>query len=152
VSPAAHFYGRIINLSSMGGEFTFPLAGAYHATKYAVESINEAMRFELRPFGIAVITIQPAPVLTPLAAHAVDTLVSDPDGPYRESIAALHRIANSTLGYITPKRVANAILHAAHSRAPRTRYKIGAMAHMMPFTRHLLSDRLWDSLLALLYR
>ncbi len=46
--------GRILNISSMGGEFTFPLAGAYHSTKYAVESINDAMRFELKAFGIQV--------------------------------------------------------------------------------------------------
>ncbi|MBC8100517.1 MAG: SDR family NAD(P)-dependent oxidoreductase, partial [Armatimonadetes bacterium] len=62
--------GRIINISSAGGEFTFPLAGAYHSTKYAVESINAALRLELKPFGIQVVTIQPGPVATPLAQSA----------------------------------------------------------------------------------
>jgi len=44
--------GRIINISSMGGEFTTPLVGIYHASKYAVESISDALRFEVQPFGV----------------------------------------------------------------------------------------------------
>src|SRR5438270_5876528 len=52
-------FGRIINLSSMGGKMTFPGMGFYHGTKYAVEAISDAMRFETRPFGVKVVLVEP---------------------------------------------------------------------------------------------
>ncbi len=51
--------GRIVNLSSMGGRMTFPLGGYYHATKYAVEALSDALRVEVRPFGIQVVVVEP---------------------------------------------------------------------------------------------
>jgi NAD(P)-dependent dehydrogenase (short-subunit alcohol dehydrogenase family) len=143
--------GRIINISSMGGEFTFPLAGAYHSTKYAVESINEALRFELRPFGIEVITIQPGPVSTPLAATAVDTLPTLPDSPYVEISGALRRMSQRNMGYISPEQAARVIVNAAQAQRPRPRYKIGMMAQALPMLHTLLSDRMWDRLMSRFY-
>lgn len=143
--------GRIINISSMGGQFTFPLAGAYHSTKYAVESINEAMRFELKPFGIDVITIQPGPVATPLAEIAVSTLHTPPDSPYADMMAAMRRISESSMGYITPERVAKVIVNAAAARRPQPRYKVGTMARVLPALHTLLSDRMWDRVIARFY-
>src|SRR5207302_8923943 len=55
-------WGRIINVSSMGGRLTFPGGGYYHATKHAVEAISDALRFEVRPFGIDVVVIEPGPI------------------------------------------------------------------------------------------
>src|SRR3712207_6252484 len=55
----AQGWGRIVNISSMGGNFTFPGGGAYHATKYAVEAISDALRFEVAGFGVGVTVIQP---------------------------------------------------------------------------------------------
>ena len=143
--------GRILNISSAGGEFTFPLAGAYHSTKYAVESINEAMRYELKPFGIHVITIQPGPVSTPLAHSAANSLHAEPDSPYWGMVQAFQRTAQNTMGYLTPERVADAILCAMTSRNPRPRYKIGMMANTMPLIRSFLPDRLWDRFVGLFY-
>src|SRR2546429_507841 len=57
-------WGRIINVSSMGGRLTFPGGGYYHATKHAVEAISDALRFEVRPFGIDVVVIEPGPIKT----------------------------------------------------------------------------------------
>ena len=54
-------WGRVVNLSSMAGEFTFPGGGFYHATKHAVEALSDALRFEVRGFGIETIVIQPGP-------------------------------------------------------------------------------------------
>ncbi|NJL73100.1 MAG: SDR family NAD(P)-dependent oxidoreductase, partial [Candidatus Competibacteraceae bacterium] len=64
-----------------GGQFTFPLAGAYHSTKYALESINEALRFEVKPFGIDVIVVQPAAVETPLAQRTMESIKLNPRFP-----------------------------------------------------------------------
>src|SRR5450756_99005 len=54
--------GRIVNIGSMGGRMTFPIGGYYHATKYAVEAISDALRVEVKPFGIDVILVEPGPV------------------------------------------------------------------------------------------
>ena len=73
--------GRIVNVSSMGGNFTFPGGGAYHASKYAVEAISDALRFEVKGFGVGVSVIQPGAIRTEFAATAVAEIAGD-DGPY----------------------------------------------------------------------
>ena len=57
-------WGKIVNLSSMGGRLVFPGGGFYHATKYAVEAISDALRFEVKGFGIDVILIEPGLIRT----------------------------------------------------------------------------------------
>ena len=59
--------GRIVNLSSMGGKLTFPGGGAYHATKHAVEAISDALRFEVKGFGVDVVVIEPGLIKTQFA-------------------------------------------------------------------------------------
>src|SRR5688572_11505531 len=66
--------GRIIHVGSMGGKITFPFMGAYNATKYALESISDAMRLELRPFGISVSLIEPGAINTEFNGVAVGTM------------------------------------------------------------------------------
>src|SRR5919201_6532296 len=63
-------WGRIVNLSSMGGRFTFPGGGAYHATKHAVEAISDALRFEVKGFGIDVILVEPGLIRTEFGTTA----------------------------------------------------------------------------------
>jgi NAD(P)-dependent dehydrogenase (short-subunit alcohol dehydrogenase family) len=60
----AQRWGRIVNIGSMGGRLTFPGSGFYHATKYALEAISDALRFELRGFGIDVILLEPGLITT----------------------------------------------------------------------------------------
>src|SRR5215210_2644481 len=76
--------GRIVNMSSMGGNFTFPGGGAYHATKYAVEAISDALRFEVRNFGIQVAVIEPGLIKTNFAETAVGSMgpTASEEGPY----------------------------------------------------------------------
>src|SRR5579884_4210038 len=57
-------WGKIVNISSMGGRLTFPGGGLYHATKYAVEALSDALRFEVRGFGVDVIVIEPGLIVT----------------------------------------------------------------------------------------
>jgi NAD(P)-dependent dehydrogenase (short-subunit alcohol dehydrogenase family) len=142
--------GRIINVSSMGGEFTTPLGGAYHATKYAVESLSDALRFEVKSFGIEVVVIQPGPIRTRLGEDTMDQLRSDPGSPYAAMVKGLGEMSRKSFatgqGMGTPEQVARVILSAAQAKRPRTRYKITAMAHVMPLLRHLLPDRTWDAM------
>src|SRR3954465_2922839 len=73
--------GRIVNMSSMGGTFTFPGAGAYHASKYAVEALSDALRFEVKGFGVGVTVIQPGALRAEFAATVGKEIPAEP-GPY----------------------------------------------------------------------
>jgi NAD(P)-dependent dehydrogenase (short-subunit alcohol dehydrogenase family) len=143
--------GRIINISSMGGEFTTPLGGAYHASKYAVESLSDALRFEVAPFGIEVVVVQPAAVKTPFADGAAAQLQADPGSPYAAMLDSLGKrsreIYEQGRGVLTPEQVAAVIVRAAQAQRPKTRYKVGATAAVMPLLRRALPDRAWDALL-----
>src|SRR6185436_20497331 len=72
--------GRLVNVSSMGGRMTLPGGGVYHASKYAVEALSDALRFETRGFGIGVSVVAPGPVHTGFAEEA--TAVPEGAGPY----------------------------------------------------------------------
>ncbi len=86
-------FGRIVNLSSMGGKLTFPGGGFYHASKYAVESVSDALRFEVRGFGVEVVVVEPGLIRTGFAAAAAGSLESGGDGPYADFEA---RVARAT--------------------------------------------------------
>src|SRR5918911_1303662 len=96
-SMRARGWGRIVNMSSMGGNFTFPGGGIYHATKYAVEAISDALRFEVKGFGVDVALIEPGLIKTEFAAAAVRAMDSGTveEGPYAEFNRA---VAASTVG------------------------------------------------------
>ncbi|MEP7368533.1 MAG: SDR family NAD(P)-dependent oxidoreductase, partial [Dermatophilaceae bacterium] len=66
--------GRIVNIGSMGGRITFPVGGFYHATKYAVEAISDALRVEVKPFGIDVVLVEPGLVRTNFESRVSESL------------------------------------------------------------------------------
>src|SRR3954463_2810528 len=76
-------WGRIVNVSSMGANFTFPGGGFYHATKTAVNAISDALRFEVQGFGIDVVIVQPVIIRTGFADAATGAIAAAtaPDGP-----------------------------------------------------------------------
>jgi NADP-dependent 3-hydroxy acid dehydrogenase YdfG len=76
----AQRWGKIVNLGSMGGRLTFPGGGCYHATKYALEAISDALRFELRGFGIDVVLLEPGLITTEFG-HAATASMADVTGP-----------------------------------------------------------------------
>jgi NADP-dependent 3-hydroxy acid dehydrogenase YdfG len=144
-----HGWGRIVNLSSMGGRLTFPGGGIYHATKYAVEAISDAMRFEVRGFGVEVIVIEPGLIVTNFGETAAGSVGAD-DGPYGEfnravarKTEAAYRGPMAKLG-AGPEAVADAIAGALRADRPRTRYAVTPSAHVMINQRRLMPDRLWD--------
>jgi NAD(P)-dependent dehydrogenase (short-subunit alcohol dehydrogenase family) len=142
--------GRIVNVSSMGGKLTFPGGGIYHATKHAVEAISDAMRFEVKGFGVDVVVIEPGLIKTNFAETAVGS-VSQEDGPY----AAFNTAVSATtagayegpLGKLGagPEAVAKAIEKALSARRPRTRYPVTPSARVLLAQRALLPDRAWDA-------
>ena len=80
-SMRAAGFGRIVNISSMGANFTFPGGGIYHSTKYAVEAISDAMRFEVKGFGVDVVIIQPGLIRTEFAETAASRRPSSTSRP-----------------------------------------------------------------------
>jgi NAD(P)-dependent dehydrogenase (short-subunit alcohol dehydrogenase family) len=144
--------GRIINVSSMGGKLTFPGGGAYHATKHAVEAISDALRFEVKGFGVDVVVIEPGLIKTHFAQTAKATMEAGDDGsPYakfNEAIAAAtvdaYQGPLSRLGG-GPETVARTIEKAATAKRPRTRYPVTASAWLFMGQRAVLPDRMWDA-------
>ena len=143
--------GRIVNLSSMGGKLTFPGGGIYHATKHAVEALSDALRFEVRGFGIDVAIIEPGLIVTDFgetAAASVDEV--EEHGPYATFNAAVAKLTaeayNGPMARLGagPEAVAEKISKALSANRPNTRYKVTASARMMMGTRRLVSDRMWD--------
>jgi NAD(P)-dependent dehydrogenase (short-subunit alcohol dehydrogenase family) len=150
-------FGRIVNLSSMGGRLTFPGGGFYHASKYAVEAISDALRFEVRGFGVEVVVIEPGLIRTGFAQTAVDSMGED-GGPYAGFAAGVARATrdNYERGPLArlgggPEAVAGTIERAISSSRPRTRYTVTPSAKLLISARWLLPDRVWDGLLRLVY-
>ena len=151
-------YGRIVNLSSMGGKLTFPGAGFYHASKYAIEAISDALRYEVEGFGIEVSIIEPGLIRTGFADAAVGSMDSQDDGPYAGFDEAVARATteNYEQGPISrlagePEAVARAIGQAISARSPRSRYAVTPSAHLLIGLRRLLPDGAWDAALRTTY-
>jgi NAD(P)-dependent dehydrogenase (short-subunit alcohol dehydrogenase family) len=149
--------GRIVNVSSMGANFTFPGGGFYHATKYAVEAISDALRFEVRGFGVHVVIVQPGIIRTGFA-EAATTAMDDAspagEGPYADFEAA---VAKSTRDVYEkgpaarlgggPEAVAKVIEKALTTDKPKTRYRVTPSAHVLVTQRRLMPDVVWDRFL-----
>jgi NAD(P)-dependent dehydrogenase (short-subunit alcohol dehydrogenase family) len=150
-------YGKIINLSSMGGRLTFPGGGFYHASKYAVEAISDALRFEVKGFGVDVVLIEPGLIRTRFARTAVGSMGED-NGPYAGFEAAVARATrqNYERGPLArlgggPEAVAEVIEKAISAERPRARYPVTPSATLLMGVRRLLSDRAWDAVLRSTY-
>ena len=147
----ARRWGKIVNLSSMGGRLTFPGGGLYHATKYAVEALSDALRFEARGFGVDVIVIEPGLIVTKFGEVAAGSVgATEADGPYAEfnrRVAALTEGAyNGPMAKLGagPEAVAKTIARAISASRPKARYPVTASARLLIGQRRLAPDRLWD--------
>src|SRR5437588_298487 len=89
-------WGKVVNIGSMGGRLTFPGGGIYHATKYAVEALSDALRFEVRGFGVDVILVEPGLIVTNFGEVASASVeAAGEDGPYTDFN---HKVAKITEG------------------------------------------------------
>lgn len=156
-------WGKVVNLGSMGGRLVFPGGGWYHATKYALEAVSDALRFEVRGFGIDVILLEPGLITTEFA-HAATASMADvgaggPDGG--GDAADPYAAFNATVGSATqdaytgplrlfgagPDHVAKVIERSIRKRRAPTRVTITPSAKLTIPTRRLLPDRAWDALM-----
>ena len=143
--------GTIINISSIGGRLTTPLGGWYHATKYAVEALSDALRMELRPFGIDVVVVEPGGIRTAWWAIAADHLEATAEGSAYatqvKAVAGSVRSESYQRRYSPPEVIARAIGKIVTARRPRTRYAVGFMAKPLIAARRILPDRAFDRLI-----
>jgi short-subunit dehydrogenase len=157
-------FGKIVNISSMGANFTFPGGGLYHSSKYAIEAISDALRFEVRGFGVDVIVVQPGLIHTRFgeaASSSMDALAARSDSapggedPYAEFNATVAKATrevyeNPLMARFggPPLAVAKKIERAITARRPKTRYRVTASAALLITQRKLLSDHMWDRVMA----
>jgi len=150
--------GRIVNVGSMGGRLVFPVGGYYHASKYAVEALTDALRFEVAPFGIRVSLIEPGLIRTAFGAAVASTLARSaaPSGPYAGlNTAADKQMAasyGSALLTASPEEVARVIEKAVLSARPRSRYLITPAAKFLVHARQLLGAKVFDAYLRMQFR
>jgi NAD(P)-dependent dehydrogenase (short-subunit alcohol dehydrogenase family) len=153
----AQGWGRIINVSSMGGRLTFPGGGWYHASKHAVEALSDALRFEVSGFGIDVVVIEPGLIRTRFAETAVGSIPIgvEPYGRFNAAVGATtagayeSRLARWLGG--DADDVAATIDRAFSAKRPRTRYRVTPSARLFITLRRLLPDRGWDALVGRTY-
>jgi NAD(P)-dependent dehydrogenase (short-subunit alcohol dehydrogenase family) len=153
----AQRWGKIVNISSMGANFTFPGGGFYHATKHAVDALTDALRFEVKGFGIDAVIIQPGLIKTNFGERAVGEMegaTGGGNGPYAEFNS---RLAAATKGVYEegpaaklgggPETVAKVIEKAITARRPKARYLVTPSAHLLVNQKRLMPDRVWDRFL-----
>lgn len=149
--------GRIVNISSVFGLITSPLVGSYCASKYALESLSDALRIELRSSGIAVSLVEPGPIITRFrqnaAAVAEETL--DPSASrfgnyYAHQIERRKksRKKKPDLFHKPPEAVAEKVHHALESSRPRRRYLVTIPAYLGAWMSRFVPSALLDSLMA----
>src|SRR3954467_4763540 len=148
-------FGRIVNMSSMGANFTFPGGGAYHATKFAVDALSDALRFEVAGFGVGVTIVQPGLIRTEFGETGAAAVGDgEGDGPYASFNASVaestkqvyERGALARLG-AGPEAVAKAIGKAINAGKAPIRVRVTPSAHLLVTQRRLMTAGMWDAML-----
>jgi NAD(P)-dependent dehydrogenase (short-subunit alcohol dehydrogenase family) len=146
--------GRIVNIGSIAGRCALPFTGPYSASKYALEAITDALRMELREWGMSVSIIEPGAVRTPIwdkSLKRADDMLGEisPEGLdlYRYMLGKMRKAAEHQAHAGCPvEDVVKAVDHAMTSPKPKTRYVIGREAHMRVLLTHV-PDRRRDKII-----
>ena len=147
-------FGKIINISSVAGKACMYFGGWYNVSKYAVEAFSDALRIEVKPFGVDVVLIEPGGIRTDWGIIAARHLEESSKGTAYEN-DALRQAHTMQKGYSStllapPEAVTRAIVRAVQARRPRTRYRPGSGAKAIVLLHTLLPARGWDALARLL--
>lgn len=142
--------GRIVNVSSIAGKYAFPLFGPYSASKFALEAMSDALRMEVRPFGIEVVLIEPGFIPTgfqatahELASEYVKNVERSPYAQLYRNYGRSYRKSTATAKH-TPDDCARVILRAVRAERPRARYTVTRRAGALSFAKRLLPDAFLD--------
>ncbi len=145
--------GRILMMSSVSGFVTPPTQGAYSASKHAIEALSNALRYELYPFGIHTILIQPGYIVTNIQNTAMEVAQTHQEkfktGPYAKIYASYlgSAAATRTQSKTTPEDCARIMLKAIESPHPKARYGVTSLATFAKCAKWLLTDNAADRLI-----
>lgn len=134
--------GTIVNITSVGGRLSLPVLSAYHSTKFALEGLSESISYELEPFGIRVIIIEPGVIKTNIMNSSIFAKkAQDPTSPY---FSLIQKVENNFKLMMennsSPPEVAKVILKALMSENPELRYTVGNDAATLIQARINMSD------------
>ncbi len=152
--------GRIVNMGSIGGRMATPFVGAYAASKFALEALTDALRVEVRPWGIHVSIIEPGAIATPIwqksareGSRLQGALPPEATRLYGKALEALRQgAARAERDAIAPDAVVAAVVHALTAPRPRTRYIVGRRAKLQAVIARWVPDRARDRLLTRVLR
>lgn len=148
--------GRVVFMSSVSGLITTPGTGAYSASKYALESLADALRMELRPWQIRVSLIEPGPIRTDMWAEALnehDRMVGALDDRHRALYASHLNGTRTLMGRMQklaadPKKVVKAVEHALTSKRPKRRYLLDNLSRAQKALVAVAPTSITDAILA----
>ncbi|GAA1696744.1 SDR family NAD(P)-dependent oxidoreductase [Fodinicola feengrottensis] len=141
--------GTIVNIGSAAGLMGVPATGTYAMSKWSVEALSDALRYEVRDFGVRVVVLEPGGVITTGFAATEHETWPAGSGPY-EKFRQNHRARmagwtnDNARGMSTPDQVARVVVRAATATRPRARYKVGVAPRLMPVMYRLLPTSMWD--------
>lgn len=143
--------GRIINTSSIAGKMVFYMGGWYNITKYSVEAFSDALRMEMRPYGIDVVMIEPGAIKTDWGIIAARHLKESSEGTAYEA-SGNQWAHNMDWFYKTnllssPSVITKAIVRAVNSRHPKARYCRGRFSIIGRIAHAIMPARWWDALM-----
>jgi NAD(P)-dependent dehydrogenase (short-subunit alcohol dehydrogenase family) len=141
--------GKIVNITSMGGRISIPLSTFYHGSKFALEGVSESLQYELEPFGIKIILIEPGAVGSNFwKSIKIANKSTNPNSPYTQLATNMSRTFKKIEeSAIHPSEVAKTILDVATSQDPQLRYVVGNDAAKTFEARKNMSDREFGNLI-----
>ena len=147
-------FGKIVNISSIGGKMATPYGGWYYASKFALEALSDALRNEVKAFGIDVIIMEPGGVKSEWIEIAYNNLVKNSSrSAYKASIDKLSGfIKSATANNAKPEVIAKLILKSIEVKRPKFRYVGGYMAKPAVVARKLLPDKWFDKIILFLMK
>lgn len=141
-------YGKIVNISSIGGKIYTPFGGWYHATKHALEGFTDSLRLEVKEFGVDAIIVEPGGIKTDWGHISAENLKkTSGNGAYAK---AANKTADGMFKMYSgnqlsdPSVIAKTILKSITVRRPKTRYHAGSMSGLALAMRKILSDKMFD--------
>ena len=144
-------FGKIVNITSIGGKFAGPFGGWYHASKFALEGLSDSLRNEVKPFGIDVIVIEPGAIKTEWGNIAMDNLrkvSGNENSAYKKGALGFAKSVEKLESKSSdPKVIVDLICKAIEAKNPKARYAGGFMAKPTLFMRKILSDKLLDKVI-----
>lgn len=149
--------GTVINVSSLGGRVAFPVTGAYHASKFALEALSEAWRLELAPLGVKVVVVEPAGSPTAIWKSGEQNARALYHGgrasAYRRLIERYAVLAaEAARSGFPPERFAELVARILATSNPRARYALPLSATFTLLARRLLPDWAWEAVLRRLFQ